>query len=267
MMKLLLTLKHPKNHLLFVDTLKPKCKFISLLPKDTLFSRGITYSGSDLIISYRRKGYEKDFIFIQNTIFKREATFQCTNCEYINSLVSIFPGKVFVDSAGNRTIECIDYDPVNYEHFEDDVHFQIGKEQCPVNLSSLYNYRYMWFIACKAKKRIYDLSNERVVYSNIEEPNNIFFNSHDRMCFLESGKSLFHCGDDIFHLDPDCYFRGIVEDPYDGGYWIGFTEKKKSSGILFVDYDGNASEVIALPDGIEEIYNIVAARGIWSTEI
>jgi hypothetical protein len=267
-MKLLITLKHHKNHLLFVNTVKGNSKFISLLPKDTLFSRGIAFSGSDLVISFRRKDKKKDFLFVKNSITKNTEIFQCTNCEFINSIISIFPGKLFVDSAGTRTIESIDYDPVNFSTFKDDIHYTIGKDQCPVKLNCLYAYRHMWYISCFEKKRIYDLSNERVVFSGIEDPNNIFFNSQDRLCFLESGHSLFHCGDDIFHLDPNCYFRGVIEDPYDGGYWIAFVEKDtSSSGILFIDYDGNIDNVIPFPDKVDEIYNIVAARGTWSTEV
>lgn len=270
MMKLLLTLKSNKKdqNLLLVDTVKGKTKFIPILEKDVLFSKGITYSGSDLIISFRKKGEKKDFICVFNTITKKKTIFHCTNCENINSLVSIIPGKLFADSTDTSSIECLDYDPVNHAYFEDDVHYKIGKESCPTRLTALYNYRYMWYICCGAKKRIYDLSNERVVFSNIEEPNNVFFNNQNRMCFLESGKSLFHCGDDVYHIDSDNFIRGIIEDPYDGGYWIGFVEKAgPDSGLIFIDYDGNLDNVIPLPKGIESIYNIVAARGIWSTEI
>jgi len=86
------------------------------------------------------------------------------------------------------------------------------------------------------------------------------------MCFCESGRGLFHHGRKITYIGG--YSRGVIEDPYENGYWIALSAERKDipiipTRLIFVGYDGIIKNEIALPYTYD-VYDIIEAEGYLS---
>jgi hypothetical protein len=142
--------------------------------------------------------------------------------------------------------------------------------------TSLINWNRRWYVSYfglgwkdedYSNGAVIELSkNNRIIYSNINQPNSLFFNRNDEMCFCESGKGLFHCGRNIFYVGRG-YPRGVIEDRYNNGYWIVTTGEKdphETTGRLkFFTYEGDYIDDVPLPYGYQ-IHFIVKAEGYLS---
>jgi len=243
-----------KSVLLNYNTDSKKGDLISVKGlKGFVKTSGIVYSGNYLCVGIQYHGkYDKIVIF---DLYSDDVkTFQCEFLKNTNDIVSIYPGKLYANSQSINSICCMDFDSVNLEHFRDDVYYILDKNM-DYEITSLYNYKSTWFLASQLKRRIMDLSNDRIVYSDIDNPVCLFFNYNHRLCFIENGKSLFHCGDDIFKVrdNPTC----AIEDCNRGGYWIVC-----DTDLIFINYDGDELDKQDLSSfGGKQYYNIIESKG------
>jgi hypothetical protein len=180
--------------------------------------------------------------------------FQCESLKSTGDIVSIYPGKLYASSESTNSICYMDFDSVNLEYFKDDIYYILDKHN-DYKIKSLYNYKSTWFLSSQLNRKIIDLSNDRIVYSDIDNPLCLFFNSNHRLCFIENGKSLFHCGDDIFKVgnNPTC----AIEDCNRGGYWLVC-----NTDLVFINYDGDEIEKHDLSVfGGKSYFNMIEAKG------
>ena len=258
-MRLILTLKPDKRknsyYLLKYDTDTKRSKGVLINNEEinkAIQSSGLIYSGNYLCVGIQ---YEKrnDQIFLFDIYNDKFVSFNCENSKNIGSIISIYPGKLYLDSQDTNSIVCVDFDSVNLSYLYDSIHY-ILNEEINFKIRSLYNYKNTWFVASHERKKIIDLTNDRSVFSDIYEPNCIFFNSNHRLCFLETGKDLFHCGDDIFKVGFNP--TAAIEDRKEGGYWIAC-----NSSLYFIDYDGEIGDIHDLSEYGSQFNNIIEAEG------
>jgi hypothetical protein len=151
-------------------------------------------------------------------------------------------------------------------------HYSFNEPGNASHYNSIINWNRRWFVSCFGKGwrnnnfsngLILELSkNNRPVYSNLNQPNSLFFNRNDEMCFCESGKGLFHLGRKIIWTGRG-YPRGVIEDHYENGYWIACTGEDTISRLKFFDHEGMYFDSLDLPYGYD-IYNIIEAEGYLS---
>jgi hypothetical protein len=263
-MLLLLTLSafknkyiHANSLLLKYDTDKRKGEFLGskdfILKEKPISTSGLVYSGNYLCVGIRNKSNANNDIAFFN-VYTTEVTIKsCSVTNGISSIISIYPGKLYADSQNNNSITMIDFDAVNLSYFNDGIHYIID-EGDTLGINSLCNYKNTWYIACTKRKRILDLTNDRIVYSDINYPCSLFFNSNHRLCFIERGQSLLHCGDDIF-LTPSNPTT-CIEDYNKGGYWLAC-----ESHLYFMTHKGDITENHDLLKWGTKFNNIIEAKG------
>ena len=220
---------------------------------------GIEYSGEFLCFGVQLKN-RNDFIYFINIYNGIKKYYECKHSRNIGNIFSIYPGKLYLDSQYTNSIDNIDFDPVNLDssYFKIEVYYYFGREE-NLKIKSLYNYKSTWFIALQKKRKIIDLTNNRIVFSDIDVPCNIFFNSNHRLCFLERNNNKFHCGDDIYKIGN--YPTAAIEDYNKGGYWI----IDKNSQLYFINYEGSISEQIDLSIYGKQFNNIIELKGTLFT--
>jgi len=246
-----------KNVLLKYDTNKKKGSLIEIKSngKKIESTSGLVYSGNYLCVGVQYHK-DKDSIVIFDTYSDKVEIYK-SKSKNIGSIISIYPGKLYLDSQDTNSISCIDFDPVNLSYFSDDVHYMFDKK-ISSEIRSLCNYKNVWFIALQDKNKIVDLTNERIVYSDIKFPTSLFFNNNHRLCFIESGRNLFHCGDGIFIMKKSItkHLTTAIEDCNEGGYWI-----TQGTDLHFINYDGDILKCLDLSKWGHEYYNAIEARG------
>lgn len=216
------------------------------------FSTGLIYSGIYLCFSVTFPNTH-DIIVIYDIYNENWSQFDCKTVMGSTSIISIYPGKLYIDSTITNSIVCVDFDPVNLSYFSDLIHYSLDLTH-DHGINSLCVYNNTWFIASETKHKILDLTNDRTVFSDTYKPNSIFFNSNHRLCFLEEEKGLFHCGDDIFYVGNNP--TAVIEDRKKGGYWITC-----DTDLKFVDYNGDIPHCIDLSEYGWRFNNIVEAEG------
>lgn len=217
------------------------------------YTSGIIYSGNWLCFGIHYED-QNDKIYIGNA-FEKDTfdIFDCINANAIGNIISIFPGKLYLDANLSNCICCIDFDEINLSYFSDHIHYTLN-EKINYQIRSLYAYKTSWFVASNYFRNIYDLTNDRIVFSDIYDPRCIFFNSQQRMCFLESERGLFHCGDDIFYVGVKP--TAAIEDRGLGGYWIA-----SESNLILIDYQGDHVMTHDLSKYVVQVNNIIEAEG------
>ena len=248
--------KCTKNKLLLkYDTNKKRGKLIgnnTLVINNSISTSGLVYSGNLLCVGVQTWN-KKDYIVFFNAYTQQAYTKQCTHASRIGNIISIYPGQLYMDSQGTNSIVSAEFDPVNLSYFKDSIHYLLDKKSNFL-IKSLCNYRNVWFVASIAKNKILDLTNDRVVYSDIDYPCSLFFNNNHRLCFIERNRNLFHCGDDIFKVMPDP--SAVIEDSVKGGYWITC-----GTDLCFIDYEGEVQDCQDLSMYGKEFNNIIEAKG------
>jgi hypothetical protein len=280
-MRLLLSCVHNDNSimnkdnlLLLVNTETKETKWIPLNvaeTKDIVAAKSLCMSGDYLIASLKTKS-KFDKLLVIDVVTEKNTLTNCIKSKDIHEMVSVFRGRVYCMSTETDSMNNIVLSPSTNHVIRDVNHYSYdGGGGDTYHFSSIINWNRRWFVSCFGKNwreefkngAIIELSkNNRIVYSNINQPNNLFFNRNDEMCFCESGKGLFHFGRNIIWIGRG-YSRGVVEDPYDSGYWIASFGNDTLSRLKFFNYDGNYLESIDLPHGYN-IYNIVEAEGYLS---
>lgn len=240
--------------LLNYNTNTKKGKLISVPDlKGFIKTSGIVYSGNYLCVGIQYSNIN-DRIVVFDLYSDEIKIFQCECSKNIGNIISIYPGKLYADSQGTNSISNMDFDAVNLIYFRDNVYY-ILDELFDYKIKSLYNYKNTWFIASQSKSKIIDLTNNRIVYSDIDNPLCLFFNANHRLCFIENERSLFHCGNNIFKVRDNPTYA--IEDCNRGGYWLVC-----NTDLVFINYDGDEIEKQDLSIfGGTQYFNIIEAKG------
>lgn len=259
-MQLLLTLNSGSDFhsLLYCNTETEKVKYLLIenhLGLHTGYeTTGMVHSGVYLVFyAFALDGISRDRLVIMDVFSNMYDVFECEHVIGATSIISIYPGKLYLDSPGSNSIVCVDFDPVNLSYFNDSVYYTLDGNK-DYKLRSLCEHRNTWFVASGEQKQIIDLTNDRIVFSHIYDPRCIFFNSNQRLCFLETKKGLFHCGDDVFFVGSSP--TAAIEDRDNGGYWIACGQRLK-----FFDYEGKSDKTIDLAKWGLWFNTIVEAEG------
>ena len=226
-------------------------KLTTSLNKQFKSTSGLVYSGDTLCIGIQSLINENDYIAFFDCYSENCKIFKCNFSKNIGNIISLFPGKLYLDSYDINSIVSISFDHVNFLFFDDSLYYNIKDSK----IKSLCNYKNNWFLAIQNKNKIIDLSNNRTVFSDIEDPCSLFFNDNHRLCFIEKGRDLFHCGDKIFKVNKNP--TTAIKDHYINGYWIVC-----GTDLLLIDYyTGNIIVKKDLSNWGIEFNNIVEAKG------
>jgi hypothetical protein len=268
-----------KDHLLLiVNTKTREIEWIPLEvsnPNDVFGSKALCMSGDYLMVSLKtNKKFDK--LLVIDVVTKRNHLTNCIKSKNIHGMVSVFRGRVYGISTETDVMSNIVLSPSSNNIIRDVKHYTFdGGGNDTYHITSIINWNRRWYVSYfgrnwrKDSKNglIIELSkNNRVVYSNIHQPNSLFFNRNDEMCFCESGKGLFHYGRNIIYVGG--YPRGVIEDPYENGYWIAMSADRgdvpaNSTRLIFINGEGVVENEIGIPQTYD-IYNIVEAEGYLS---
>lgn len=233
---------------------------------DLIGTKAIAYSGDYLIVSVvTTRG--KDKLLIIDIVTDKHNISNCTKSKEIHSICSVFRGRFYVCSTGTNAMNQISLSPSTTNIIRDVNHYSFDKD---IHFNSLINWNRRWYASFYGEGwndddfsngAIIELSaNNRKIYSNVNQPNSLFFNRNNELCFCESGRGLFHFGRKIIWTGRG-YPRGVIEDKIENGYWIACSGKDKTiSRLKFFNYEGNYLNSIDLPYGYN-IYDIVEAEG------
>jgi hypothetical protein len=154
-------------------------------------------------------------------------------------------------------VSRIDFDPVKLSYLKDEIHFILDETE-DYGVTSLVAFKNIWFVSLKNKECIFDLSHDRVVFSDTVTPNSLFFNSMERLCFVEESMGKVHCGDDIFYFNKNVWC--FMEDENKDGYWL-VVGKSIYYNLVFMDYDGDVKDKIDIGKYGYGFNNIIEAKG------
>ena len=261
-----------KDHLLLmVDTKTKKTKWLELNiheSNDIIGTKGLGYSG-DYLLSSIITNNKRDRLLVINVVTERHNISNYTKSKDVRSIHSVFRGRFYVCSSGTNAMNSVVLSPATTNIIKDVKHFDFGID---IHFNSFVNWSNRWYASFYGNGwrdgnyengAIIELSsNNRKIYSNINQPNSLFFNRNDELCFCESGRSLFHFGRKIVWTGRG-YPRGVVEDRENNGYWIACTGNETLPRLKFFDSNGDYSDSIDLEYGYK-IYSIVKAEGYLS---
>lgn len=233
---------------------------------DLVGTKAIAYSGDYLIVSVVTTK-SKDKLLIIDIVTDKHNISNCSKSKEIHSICSVFRGRFYVCSTGTNAMNQISLSPSTTNIIRDVNHYSFDKD---VHFNSLINWNRRWYASFYGEGwedkyfengAVIELSaNNRKIYSNVNQPNSLFFNRNNELCFCESGRSLFHFGNKIIWTGRG-YPRGVIEDKNENGYWIACSSINKTiSRLKFFNYEGDYLSSIDLPYGYA-IYDIVEAEG------
>lgn len=261
-----------KNHLLLlVNTETRETKWIELNiseSNDLIGTKGLGYSGDYLLSSIVTKS-KYDKLLVIDVVNNKHNISNYRKSKDVRSIHSVFRGRFYVCSSGTNAMNSVVLSPGTTNIIRDVKHYDIGVD---VHFNSFYNWSNRWYASYYGlgwnegnyeNGAIIELSsNNRKIYSNINQPNSLFFNRNDEMCFCESGRSLFHFGRNIVWTGRG-YPRGVIEDRENNGYWIACTGNETLPRLKFITSKGEYIDSIDLEYGYK-VYNIVEAEGYLS---
>lgn len=262
------------NLLLLVNTETKEIKQIPLNINETndiVAAKAMCMSGDYLMISLKTTG-KFDKLLIIDVVTEKNTLTNCIKSKDIHGMVSVFRGRVYCISTGTDSMNNIVLSPSTNNIIRDVNHYKYDEGGEDIyHFNSIINWNRRWYVSCFGKNwredskngAIIELSkNNRIVYSNIDQPNSLFFNRNDKLCFCEGGKGLFHFGRNIIWTG-NGYPRGVVEDHYDNGYWIASCGDSVTPRLKFFNYEGAYLDSVELLHGYS-IHNIVEAKGYLS---
>lgn len=278
-MRLLLSCVNEKNDttvkdklLFIVNTENKKVSWLNVNiseSNDLVGTKGLGYSGDFLVISVVTDS-NNDKLLIIDVVTKKHTISKCFKSKDIYSINSVFRGKFYVCSTGTNAMNQIALSPATNNIIRDVKHYIFNKN---IHFNGLINWNRRWYASFYGEGwkndyfengAIIELSsNNRKIYSNINQPNSLFFNRNNELCFCESGRGLFHFGRKIISVGGG-YPRGVIEDRYENGYWIACTSLDGTLPRLkFFNYNGDYLNSINLPYGYR-VYSIVETEGYLS---
>lgn len=261
--------------LLIVDTDSKTFEWVALNIPDTndiISANSMCMSGDYLMISLKNN-FRNDRFIVIDVVTKRNQLTNCIKSKNVHGMVSVFRGRIYCISTGTDTMNNIVLSPSTNNIMRDVKHYALDNGGDDYfHATSLVNWDRRWFTCMYglgwkdedfSNGCIIELSkNNRTVYSNINQPNSLFFNRNNEMCFLESGRSLFHCGRNIFPIGWG-YPKAVIEDRDNNGYWISVSGDKQIPRLKFFGYNGEYLESINLPHGFI-VNDIIKSEGYLS---
>lgn len=262
--------------LLLIDTQDERIKYIDLnieTLNDIICLKGMCHSGQYLMIS-AKTNTKTDRLIIIDVVSGKISSSLMIKSKDVHDMFSVYRGRVYGVSTGTDSINNLVISPATNNLIKDTFHYKFdGFDSGDLHLNSLCNWNRRWYVSYFGNGwkdnnfengAIVELTkNNRKVYSNVNQPNSIFFNRNDELCFCESGNGLFHFGRSIVHVGG--YPRGVIEDEIKNGYWIAVSSLRTSpdniTRLYFINYDGAIEQRIDLSKYAREIYSIVEAKG------
>lgn len=234
-----------------IDTETGEIPFIDIvgdLGKNHYIATGVTYSGNWLCIGANSVENSNSYMLLFNFITGTVRTVLLPLSYNIFDIVSVFPGQLYLNSEGTHSLNNISFSPDTGDLKSDTIHYKLSPHQ--TLFSSLCSHQMRWYGT--TVDSVIELSNNRVIHSGLTIPHSIFFNSYERLCFLELNK--FYCGDDLFYFNKPV--SSVYEDTTSAGYWLCSDE-----GLFLIDYDGKLIEDTFLSIGDTPVFKIVEVRG------
>jgi hypothetical protein len=240
-----------KNKLIsLIDTDTGQIPFIDIVSglnrKDKFFGSGATYSGNWLCIGVNSIERPKSYLLLLHFISGHTNIIELPFSHCIFDIVSVFPGQLYLCSEGTHSLNNVSFSPDTGEFRSDSIHYKLPPDY--INFNSLCSHQMRWYGTIS--NSVIELSNNRIIYSGLMLPHSVFFNSYERICFLENNKM--YSGDDIFYF-PEAV-TSAYEDTISAGYWIS-----SEGSLRFVDYGGKSSDCI--PCGGHTIFKMLEVRG------
>jgi hypothetical protein len=244
-----------KNRIVsLIDTNTGKNLFLEIfddLNDNELYNGGgIAYSGDWLCIGVNSIYENNSYLLLFNFITGTTVLLNLPLSYNISDIISIYPGQLYLCSRGTQSLNNVSFSPITGDFWGDQIHYKH-----PPNFFSVCTHQMRWYGT--TSDSVIELTNNRVVYSGLNNPNNLFFNSSGRICFLEENK--FYRGDDIFYYDSE--LTSIFEDIVYAGYWVYF----KNFGFKFINYSGEIYEEV--PFLYSQVSTIVGVRGYLNETI
>jgi hypothetical protein len=262
------------SSLLLIDTSSNKKRFIRtpVLESPHAGITGLDYSGDWLCANLFNVDGDSVFsyLYLTHLTTGRTALHELKFAHYAHDLVSVYPGQVYTNCISTDTMVGALFSPATGQIIREDIHFTLpngGYGRWAFN--SMCNYRSKWYASMMMDPDgnyngvIIELSNQRAIYSNVNKPNSIFFNTNHRLCFCEAGAGKIHLGDQIAHVGG--YPQGIVEDQNEGGYWVA-VHLLPETALVFVKYNGELTEKIIPLDNLH-VFKIVEVKGVWLNQL
>ena len=263
-----------KSSLLLIDTSSNKKRFINtpVLESPHAGITGLDYSGDWLCSNLFNVDGDSVFSYLYLTHLTSGKTWlhALSLAHYAHDLVSVYPGQVYTNCISTDTMVGVLFSPVTGNLIREDVHFTLPNGGYGgLGFNSMCNYRSKWYASLmmsadqKYNGVVMELSTQRAIYSSVNKPNSIFFNSNHRLCFCEAGAGYIHLGDIISYVGG--YPQGIVEDINEGGYWVA-VHLLPETVLVFVQYDGKVTDkIIPLED--LRVFKILEAKGTWLNKL
>ena len=130
---------------------------------------------------------------------------------------------------------------------------------------------------------MFNLKSGEPIITDLQQPHTAFVDSKGNYCCCDSASFTFVVKDK-FTVELDGYTRGIYEDDFEGGYWIGVSAYRKYNAklskwiekyrgdqplegarIQFVDYEGKVGRTIELAQYGKEIFDLLPYKeGEWN---
>lgn len=261
-----------ENHLLLlVNTETDEVKWLELKianANDFIGTKGLNYSGDYLLASVLTNS-KKDKLLVIDVVTEHHNISKFFKSEDVYDMKSVFRGRFYVVSAGTNAMNQVVISPSTTNIIRDVKHYEFGGD---LHFNCFVNWKNRWYASYYGegwRDKYYDngaiielSANNRKIYSNINQPNSLFFNRNDELCFLESGRGLFHFGRNIVWTGRG-YPRGVIEDKDENGYWIACSGHDTMPRLKFFTYEGIYTESINLPYGYK-FYSIVETEGYLS---
>jgi hypothetical protein len=206
---------------------------------------GVDYSGNWLCVGVNGTN-KHSYLFLFDFIDNRNRIVPLENYP-IWDIVSVFPGQLYINTE-NSIVNVSLSDSGELQ--DETIHYKLPGYQ--KNFRSLCTYRMRWYGGIE--NAIVEFSNGRVIYSDLVFPSSLFFNSFNRLCFIDR-TNIFVAGDDVFYLDGQAW--SVIEDCGKAGYWFHAGDE-----LVFMDYSGNFSNEMKI--GAERSVRMVEARGTFN---
>jgi hypothetical protein len=258
------------SSLLLIDTSSSKKRFITtpVLESPHAGITGLDYSGDWLCANLFNVDGDSiySYLYLTHMGHGKTALHELKFVHYAHDLVSVYPGQVYINCISSDTMVGALFSPATGHLIREDIHFTLpGGGYGGFGFSSMCNYRSKWYASLmldgneKPNGVVMEMSTQRAIYSNVKNPNSVFFNSNHRLCFCEAGAGAVHLGDVISHVGG--YPQGIVEDVNEGGYWIA-VHLLPETALVFVQYNGKVTDKIISLDNLR-VFRIIEVKGAW----
>lgn len=263
-----------KSSLLLIDTLSGKKRFINtpVLESPHAGITGLDYSGDWLCANLFNVDGDSVFsyLYLIHMSTGKTSLYELKFAHYAHDLVSVYPGQIYTNCISTDTMVGAVFSPTTGQLIREDVHFTLPNGGFGrFGFNSMCNYRNKWYASLMMDSHDYyngvvmELSTQRAIYSNVQKPNSIFFNSNHRLCFCEAGAGTVHLGDQIAYVGG--YPQGIVEDQNEGGYWVA-VHLLPEVALVFVKYNGKVTDNIIPLDDLR-VFKMVEVKGKWLNQL